>query len=223
MCGRFLLTTPAEALVELLGLDQAPEISPRFNIAPTQIVGLVRARALAPGREWVGARWGLVPHWAKEAAKGSLLINARAESVALKPAFREAFHRRRCLIPADGFYEWKQEGARRRPHVFRMRDGRPFAFAGLWERRQSPDSPAPLDSCAILTTGPNELLRDVHDRMPVILHPRDYAVWLDPTTVDAEALKELLQPYPAAEMTGHPVGPRVNNPRFDGPECIAAD
>jgi putative SOS response-associated peptidase YedK len=168
----------------------------------------------------VKARWGLLPALGGDAARGAPLINARAESAAVKPTFREAFRRRRCLIPADGFYEWKTEGRIRQPFVFRLRDARPFAFAALWEPPPSPDTAAPSDSCVILTTDPNDLLREIHDRMPVILRPDDYVQWLDPAQADARTLQPLLRPYPADEMTGQRVGRRVNDARFDGPECL---
>jgi putative SOS response-associated peptidase YedK len=218
MCGRFLLTTPAEAIAALLGLDPAPEIEARYNIAPTQTIGIVRARSLAQDREWASARWGLVPRWAREPTTRMPLINARAETVADKTAFRDSFKHRRCLIPADGFYEWKPDGPAKQPFLVRMSDSAPFAFAGLWDRWQPAGQPA-LDSCTILTTAPNELLQPIHDRMPVILTPGDFGLWLDPAFAESDALKVLLRPYPADLMSAHPVGRHVSNARFDGPEC----
>jgi putative SOS response-associated peptidase YedK len=203
MCGRFLLTTPAEALVELLGLSEAPDISPRFNIAPTQPVGLVRAQGGGPAREWSNARWGLVPHWSKDPHDGPPLFNARAETLAQKPSFRDAFRTRRCLIPANGFYEWKAEGKKKRPYLIRMSDERPFAFAGLWERWERAEPP--IESCTIITTEPNDLVRDIHNRMPVILEPADYARWLDPA-LSPDALLPLLAPF-GGELTAVPAGP----------------
>jgi putative SOS response-associated peptidase YedK len=218
MCGRFLLTTPAEALAELLGLDEAPDIVVRFNIAPTQMVGIVRASGSGARREWVSARWGLVPAHSSEPTTRAPLFNARAETLPELPAFRAAFRQRRCLVPASGFYEWKAEGKRRQAHLFRLRGEAPFAFAGLWERWQRGTEPA-LESCAIVTTEPNDLVREVHDRMPVIL-PRDaYASWLDPKAQDPRALARWLRPFPPSEMERHRVGPRVNSARIDDPLC----
>jgi len=220
MCGRFLLTTPAEAIAALLWLESLPEIEARYNIAPTQPIGIVRARSLAQDREWVSARWGLVPRWSREPLTRKPLFNARSEGVAEKAAFRDSFKHRRCLIPASGFYEWKAEGRNRQPFLVGLRDGAPFAFAGLWDRWQPPGQP-PIDSCAILTTAPNGLVQPIHDRMPVILDPAHFGLWLDPTFADTSTLQELLGPYPAALMTADPVGTHVNNARFDGPECAA--
>jgi putative SOS response-associated peptidase YedK len=222
MCGRFLLTTPAEALAELLGLDEAPEVVMRFNIAPTQVVGIVRASAGHPRREWALARWGLVPADSELPTTRAPLFNARAETLHEKPAFRAAFRRSRCLIPASGFYEWKTEGGRRQPFLFRLKGEAPFAFAGLWERWQRGAEP-PLDSCAIVTTEPNSLLSEVHDRMPVILAPEAYVAWLDPASQDHEILAQMLRPYPASAMEAHRVGVHVNNARFDDPLCAVPD
>ncbi len=203
MCGRFLLTTPAEDLVELLGLSEAPDVSPRFNIAPTQSVGLVRARRPGSGREWADARWGLIPAGARDPRDTPLLFNARAETLARKPAFRDAFRERRCLVPASGFYEWKAEGKKKIPYLIQMSDGRPFAFAGLWERWERGDPP--VESCTIVTTEPNDVVRALHDRMPVILSPADYGRWLDPASPPVELLS-LLTPF-AGQLTAAPTGP----------------
>jgi putative SOS response-associated peptidase YedK len=219
MCGRFLLTTPAEAIAALLGLESLPETEARYNIAPTQPVGIVRARSLAQDREWASARWGLVPRWSREPLTRKPLFNARSEGVAEKAAFRDSFKHRRCLIPASGFYEWKAEGRSRQPFLVLLRDSAPFAFAGLWDRWQ-PQGQPPVESCTILTTVPNELVQAIHDRMPVILSPEHFALWLDPVFSDTKALQEILRPYPADLMTAQPVGLRVNDARFDDPECI---
>jgi putative SOS response-associated peptidase YedK len=149
---------------------------------------------------------------------GSQLINAQAETAAIKPAFRVAFRKRRCLILADGFYEWKKEGRHRQPFHIRLRDGRPFAFAGLWERWEGPEGGS-IDSCTILTTTSNPLVAEIHDRIPVILAPQDYDLWLDPAVQEPDRLQPLLRPYPAEEMTAYPVSPRVNNPQHDDPLC----
>jgi putative SOS response-associated peptidase YedK len=172
-------------------------------------------RAEGDQREFVWAQWGLVPRWAKDPKIGNSMINARSESAAEKPAFRDAFRRRRCLVAADGFYEWKKLGAKtKQPYYFHMRDGRPFGFAGLWERCGE------LESCTILTTTPNELCATVHDRMPVILSPNDYDRWLDPAMTDAAELQPLLDAYPAEEMLATPVSTHVNNVRNIDESCI---
>jgi putative SOS response-associated peptidase YedK len=219
MCGRFTLTVSARVLGELFHVPEPAGLAPRYNIAPTQQV--LVARTGEEGRELAGVRWGLVPHWADDLSIGSRMINARGETVASKPAFRSALKHRRCLIPADGFYEWKKVGAGKQPHLIRFGDGRAFAFAGLWERWLSRDGGAPVDSCTIITTTPNELLRDIHDRMPVILPPAAFEDWLRPEPLAAPRLEELLRPYPDSEMEAFPVSRRVNSPAYDGPECIA--
>lgn len=218
MCGRFNLRTPASELIEIFELVRSFDASPRYNIAPTQPVLTVRKSET--GREPAFLHWGLIPSWSKDPAIGSRMINARAESVASKPSFRSAFRRRRCLIPADGFYEWKKTGPRtKQPYHIRLANGRPFAFAGLWEHWEGSDSSV-IESCTIITTDANERLAEVHDRMPVILHRDDYNLWLDPDNDDRAALEALLTPYPAEEVTFDPVSQSVNNPRNDTPECI---
>lgn len=170
-------------------------------------------------RRFRPCRWGLIPSWAKDPSIAGRLINAQAETVATKAAFRGAFRQRRCLVLADGFYEWKQGERPRQPLYIRMRDGRPFAFAGLWERWVGPDGLA-IDSCILLTITPNDLLRPFHQRIPVILNPRDYDPWLDPGVQSSERLQPLLRPYPSEEMMAYPVTARVNNPSNDTPDCI---
>ena len=225
MCGRFTFATAPTALVELLGLDEPPTLDPRYNIAPTQALLVVRAvlQGETRRRELRLLRWGLVPPWADDPSVGYRMINARSETAASKPAFRAAFRRRRCLVLADGFFEWKRVGrGPKQPHYLRLRDGRPFAFAGLWERWRGPgDPPDELLSCTLLTCAPNELVATIHDRMPVILPPAAYEPWLDPEQQDPAALQALLAPYPAEEMIAYPVGTGVNNPRFDDPSLIA--
>lgn len=253
MCGRFTLTTPGDLLAELFRLLQMPVLPPRYNIAPTQPVEVVRAGPGRGRRTIAPMRWGLIPSWSKSPAAGAPLINARSETVATRPAFRAAFRRRRCLIPADGFYEWgplpaaplppraalpaqgdlfatppepRPSGRRvrpprkgsRQPHYIRRRDGRPFAFAGLWERWEGPDGSA-LETCAIVTTEANTLLRPLHDRMPVIVAPRDYDRWLDPKALTEELMRSIFRPYPAETMTAHPVGPWVNSVSREDPRC----
>jgi putative SOS response-associated peptidase YedK len=217
MCGRYMLTTPVDALRQLFLFTERPNLAPRYNIAPTQEVPVVRRTRDGAGRELIMVRWGLVPYWADDPKIGNRLINARRESVARTAAFREAYQRRRCLVPADGFFEWQKEGRTRQPLLVRRKDQAPFAFAGLWERWPQPGGGV-LRSCTIITCPPNELIAPVHDRMPVILASEDYERWLDPSRADG---RELLEPYPAAELEAFPVSPRVNSPQYDDPECIA--
>lgn len=218
MCGRYSLSASGEKLAEQFQLAEIPELAPRYNIAPTQEVAVVRQ--CAEGRQLALLRWGLIPSWAKDPRSGARMINARAETVAEKPAFRSAFVRRRCLVPADGFYEWKRTAGGKQPFFFQMRDGRPLAFAGLWEQWKSPDG-GQIESYTILTTDANELLRPVHDRMPVILPPAAYDLWLDPDVQKPDVLLALLHPYPEEAMTAYPVSMRVNSPANDDPQCIA--
>jgi putative SOS response-associated peptidase YedK len=201
----------------LFPLSDLPDMPPSYNVAPTQAVLAVRQPAEKPEPGWL--KWGLVPSWADDPAIGNRLIDARAESAAEKPSFRAAFRQRRCLVLADGFYEWGRVGAKKQPYYFRLWDAAPFAFAGLWERWQR-DGKA-LDSCALLTTGPNELVKPVHDRMPVILAPRDFERWLDPKAAKPAELYALLRPFPAEAMTAYSVGLRVNNPRHNDSACVA--
>lgn len=211
MCGRYSLTTPVEAMAGLFGFAERPNLAPRYNMAPTQMVAAVR-----PGedgaRHLVELKWGLIPAWAKEASIGSRMINARAESVAEKPAFRAAFRARRCLIPADGFYEWQAAGegkAAKQPYRITLADGGPFGFAGLWESWREPRTGERVESCTIITTEANAALRPIHHRMPVILAPESHAPWLDPAG-PPEAALALLRPAPAAAMAARPVSTRVN-------------
>ena len=217
MCGRFTQRADAKSLAKAFEVTEVPAIEARYNIAPTQdVLGIIES---GDGREATFYRWGLIPSWAKDASVGARLINARSETVAEKPAFRQAFRQRRCIIPADGFYEWQRVGGRKQPFFFRMRDERPFGFAGLWERWEGEGGEL-LDSCTILTTGANEVLRPVYDRMPVILPPEDYELWLDADERERSLLTELLLPYPAAEMVGYPVSRLVNSTRGGGPEFL---
>jgi putative SOS response-associated peptidase YedK len=216
VCGRYELHANPAAIALAFGLAHAPSVRPRYNVAPMQEVPIVRVSA-SGARELVAVRWGLVPRWAKDPAIGSKMINARGETVATKPSFRTAFRRHRCLIPANGFYEWMQAAdGRKQPVLIAMKDGNVFAFAGLYERWLTGDG-APLDSCAILTTDANELLRAVHDRMPVIVPPDQYARWLDPAQDGPQAL---VAPYPSGPMTWWPVSSRVNSVRHDDASLI---
>lgn len=217
MCGRFTLATSGAQLATQFALAETPQLAPRYNIAPTQSVAAVRSAEA--GRELVLMRWGLVPMWAKDPSVGSRMINARAETAAEKPAFRTALRQRRCLIPADGFYEWQAAPGGKQPFYFHMGDGSPFALAGLWERWKSPEG-AWLETCTILTTEANDLLRPFHDRMPVIVAPDDYARWLDPALRDADAVRDLLAPFDPAAMAAHPVSREVNRVANDGPHLI---
>ncbi|MCA9236327.1 MAG: SOS response-associated peptidase [Planctomycetales bacterium] len=225
MCGRFTLKTPAPMIAELLGLEppgprQLELFAPRYNIAPTQDVAVVRT-ATGGGREAVGMRWGLIPSWSKELPKSAPLINARSESLTEKPTFRGPLKRTRCLIPADGFYEWTTEGKRKQPHYIRFPDGRLYAFAGLWDRWRGPGGAGPvIESCTILTTAANAQLAPLHDRMPVILAPGDYDLWLDGAVENADDLRHLFDPLPAGELAIDPVDPRVNKVANDDPQCV---
>jgi len=219
MCGRFALIVDASVLADVFDVDPPRELQPRFNIAPTQTIPIVRAgKDLA--RECSMVRWGLVPSWAKDEKIGTRMINARGETVAEKPSFRSAVKSRRCLIPADGFYEWVRTDSGKQPHFIHFADGRPFAFAGLWERWHKGEG-TPLDTCTIITTTPNELIAKLHDRMPVILPPARFEEWLEPAAMPPDRLQEVLAPYPAEQMEAYPVSTYVNKPSNDGPECIA--
>jgi putative SOS response-associated peptidase YedK len=189
----------------------------QFNVAPTQMVTAVR---IADGgqRELCQLKWGLVPHWADGPAIGSRMINARAESVASKPAFRQAFKLRRCLVVADGFYEWQKNGRHKQPYYIRLTDDRPFGFAGVWERWSK--TGAEIESCSIITTDANELMAGIHNRMPVIVPPEAYELWLSPDTQELELLQSLLRPFGASEMVAYPVSTHVNSPAVNEPACL---
>jgi putative SOS response-associated peptidase YedK len=221
MCGRFTLSANAQRLHETFPLFEIPALTPRFNIAPTQPVLAIRQEDGAQPRAAL-LRWGLVPSWAKDKKTAASLINARADTLASKPAFRTACKSRRCLILADGFYEWQkaEKKAVKQPYHIHLKDGRPFAFAGLWERWHG-EEPA-LESCTIITTDANDAVRPLHDRMPVILDPRHYTRWLGPGDADPSAFDQMLRPYPAEEITLVPVSTYVNNARNEGAECLAS-
>ncbi len=220
MCGRFALHTSAAELAEIFEVDEvvgAPE-SPSFNTAPTQEVAAVR-NSEAGRRQLVKLRWGLVPSWARDPGEIGTLINARGETLYDRPAFRDSVAGRRCLVPADGFYEWHTEHGLRQPYYIRRRDGRPFAMAGLWDRWTGPGEP-PLESCTIITTDPNDLVGSLHDRMPVILDDEGVRLWLDPETRFLEDLQPLFRPPPSAVLEAFPVDRRVNRPQVDDAGCI---
>jgi putative SOS response-associated peptidase YedK len=217
MCGRFTLSANAQRLHDFFPLFEIPETVPRYNIAPTQMVLAVKQDQDAKPKA-AFLRWGLIPSWAKDKKIGASLINARADGVATKPSFRAAFKRRRCLILADGFYEWRKGSTPKQPFHIRRSDGQPFAFAGLWEH-WSGEEPA-IESCTIITTDANDVVRPLHDRMPVILDSREYARWLDPASADPGVLQEMLRPYPPEQMTTVAVSPYVNNARNEGADCL---
>ena len=217
MCGRYTLSAPGSAVAELLELETTPQLVPRYNIAPTQESAVVRSAG--GGRSLAELRWGMVPYWARDPGIGGRMINARAETAATKPAFRSSLRRRRCLVPADGFFEWRRTPAGKQPYLIRLAGSEPFAFAGLWDR-WVPHQGEPIESFTILTTRPNERLAPLHDRMPVILQPRHHELWLDPEETRAERLEAALQPFPADEMTLFPVSTVVNKPANDTPECV---
>src|SRR5664280_1580089 len=221
MCGRYRLSRRKQLIQEYFDTTDEVDWEPRYNVAPSQSVGIIRQDRAKPERRFSLARWGLIPYWAKDASIGYKLINARSETVGSKPAFREAFESRRCLIPADGFYEWKREGQTRQPFHLSLQDDSLFAFAGLWDRWKDTSGQV-VESCSILTTTPNALLANVHDRMPVILRPEAYDLWLDPGFRRAETLKEMLNPFDATLMKRYPVSTRVNFVRNDDPQCAAA-
>ena len=218
MCGRFNLKTPSNRVAETFGLAADPGWEIRFNIAPTQPIPVIlEADGMRQGSEF---QWGLVPSWVKDPTIGHRMFNARGETVATKPSFRSAFQRRRCLIPADGFYEWqKGRGKTKQPFQIRLHDEQTMAFAGLWERWLSADG-SELFTCTIITTEANSLLVELHERMPVILEPNDFGRWLDPELQEAEGVEDLLRPYPADSMMMNPVNPIVNNARNETPRCI---
>jgi putative SOS response-associated peptidase YedK len=215
MCGRYTLSTPAGRLAEEFQLDSTVDIPPSYNVAPTQQVAAVLEDE--GGRRLEMLRWGLVPSWADDPDIGARMINARSETAPEKPSFRRAFRGRRCLIAADGFYEWKREEGGKQPYYFRMQDGRPFAFAGLWESWDK--GGGELLTCAILTTRPNSVSSEIHDRMPVILPHDAYNAWLDPDA-DKEELGELMIPYPGDDLETYPVSRFVNSPRNNDERCI---
>lgn len=224
MCGRYRLTKRKQVVEEhfdVVSGENEGDWIPRYNVAPTQPVAVVRQHPKEPVRDLSMMRWGLIPSWAKDASGSARMINARSETATTQPAFRDAMKFRRCLIPADGFYEWKKAGKIRQPYCFEIKEGKLFAFAGLWERWKSPEGQW-VRSCSILTTGPNSVTAPVHDRMPVILHPSDYEFWLDPGMNDAAAANELLKPFDAQLMRAYPVSSRINDANNDDEESARA-
>lgn len=195
-----------------------PTLSGRFNIAPSQQVLAVRLNPEVQQRELVALRWGLIPFWADDPSLGNRMTNARSETVAEKPSFRKAFKSQRCLLVADGFYEWQETNGKKQPSYITLKDGRPFGLAGLWERWDKQGER--IESCTILTTDANEIMSPIHDRMPVIIPPEKYSLWLDPTEHDRKKLTRLLRPFDSDEMTAYSVSTFVNNAKHDSAQCI---
>jgi putative SOS response-associated peptidase YedK len=222
MCGRYTLHHTLKEIEERFGVEAIEKlISPRYNIAPSQTVPVIRrAQSGEDLREMAGCKWGLIPYWAKDPKIGNSLINAKAETIADKPSFKQAFARRRCLIPADGFFEWKKRGKEpSQPIYVRKRDGGLFALAGLWEAWETPDGET-LESCTIITVEPNELISKIHHRMAAILNPDDEATWIDPQS-KIDDLPRLLRPYESDDLEAILVTRAVNSPAHDSPDCIA--
>lgn len=213
MCGRYTLRVPASDLVRLLPNVEWPNLTPRYNIAPTQLVLAVRQKESGADYEAAQLRWGLIPSWADDLKIGHRLINARSEEAATKPSFRAAFKKRRCLLLADGFYEWETIGKTKIPHHFHLRDQSPFAMAGLWEYWKKDEQE--IESCTILTTSANKLLEKFHNRMPVILQPNQFATWLNPTPQDPAILQEMMQPFDADRMAELRANPTINKASAD--------
>jgi len=219
MCGRYRLSRRKQIIEEYF--DTTPwedDWSPRFNIAPTQSVPVIRQHPKEPVRQVSLMKWGLVPNWARDASIASGTINAKSETAAEKPAFRDPFKFRRCLIPADGFYEWKRSGSSKQPYCFEVNEGELFAFAGLWDGWKD-SSGSWIKTCSILTTTPNAVTSAIHDRMPVILQQDNYNLWLDPGMNVVQVVSELLKPYDAKSMRSYPVSSRINHVANDDEEC----
>lgn len=221
MCGRFALFIDLSSLIEHFAVylpGGQLDLPLRYNIAPSQqVLGICRDADGLRRPRWF--RWGLIPHWAKDVSISNRLINARSETAHQKPSFRQALRHRRCLIPANGFFEWQQTPEGKQPWFIRRKDRQPLALAGLWEHWDGPDGP--LDSCTILTTAANSLVARLHERMPVMFSPADYTLWLDDAVQDPAQLQPLFQPFADAALEMHPVSPVVNNPRHEGEECVA--
>jgi putative SOS response-associated peptidase YedK len=219
MCGRYRLSRRKQLVEGYFDTaSDEPEWNPRYNIAPTQPGPVIRQNPTDPRRELLLMRWGLIPSWSKDMSGAAMMINARSETAATKPAFRDPLASRRCLVPADGFYEWQRAGKAKQPYCFEVNDGELFAFAGLWDRWKGPSGQW-IKSCSILTTTPNAVASSVHDRMPVILDRGDYDLWLDPAMTKVEAVSDLLKPYDSRTMRSYPVSSRVNHVANDDAEC----
>jgi putative SOS response-associated peptidase YedK len=221
MCGRYRLSRRKQLVDEYFGsVSGEEEWNPRYNVAPTQTVPVIRQNPKEPVRELSLMRWGLVPSWAKDSSVAAMMINARSETASTKPAFRDALKSRRCLIPADAFYEWQKTGKAKQPYCFEVNEGELFAFAGLWDRLKDAGGKT-VETCVILTTTPNSVTSAIHDRMPVILDPDSYELWLDPGMQNLGAASELLKPYDARLMRCYPVSNRLNHVANDDAACTA--
>jgi putative SOS response-associated peptidase YedK len=221
MCGRYRLSRKKQLIEEYFDVpSDIEDWTPRYNIAPTQPVPVIRQHPKEPRRDLSLMRWGLIPSWAKDSSGAPPMINARAETAATLPAFRDPIQYRRCLLPADGFYEWKRSAAGKQPYCFEVNDGELFAFAGLWDRWRAPEGQW-IKSCTILTTSPNAVTSAIHDRMPVILTRDDYDLWLDPRMTSTPVVSELLKPYDPLCMRCYPVSSRVNQVHNDDADCAA--
>jgi putative SOS response-associated peptidase YedK len=218
MCGRYRLSRSKQLVEEYFQSTGEDDWFPRYNIAPTQPIPVIRQHPKEPVRQLSLMKWGLIPSWAKDASAGARMINARSETAGTKLAFREALKSRRCLIPADGFYEWKRDGKTKQPFCFEVDQGHLFAFAGLWDRWKDPSGNW-IKTCSILTTTPNAATAAVHDRMPVILDPDVYDLWLDPGVTKVEAVSDLLRSCDARLMRSFPVSTRINHVANDDKEC----
>jgi putative SOS response-associated peptidase YedK len=219
MCGRYRLSRRKQLIEEYFETAASEhEWTPRYNIAPTQLVPMVRQNPKEPIREFLLARWGMIPAWAKDSSKAAGMINARSETASAAPAFRDSLKSRRCVIPADGFYEWQRTGKTKQPYCFEVGGGELFAFAGLWDRWKDPAGET-IESCSILTTTPNDVTSPVHDRMPLILDPDCYDLWLDPGMTDTAAVADLLRSHDARQMRCYPVSTRINHVANDDEEC----
>ena len=218
MCGRFTLRTSAAKLAEVFHFANQLALPLRYNVAPTQPIAIVRSKADEPEREASLVRWGLVPAWAEDLKIGNRMINARAETLAEKPAFRKLLATRRCAVLADGFYEWKATAGGKQPYLIQLASGEPFAFAGLWDRWTR--GTGPVESATIVTTSPNELMSSIHDRMPAILTGAALDRWLDPRAGDARILGSLLGPFEAEPLQAFAVSKVVNSPANDSAECV---
>ena len=222
MCGRYRLSKRKQLIAESFDVswDDLADWNPRYNIAPTQPVPIIRQHPKEPVRKLSLVRWGLIPSWAKDVSSAAKMINARSETVSTQPAFRDALKTRRCLVPADGFYEWQRRGSVKQPFCFEVNNGELFAFAGLWDHWKD-NKGTWVKSCSILTTTPNAVTATVHDRMPVILDPSNYDLWLDPGMTSPDAACDLLRPYNAQFMHSYPVSTRINNVVNDDEQCTA--
>jgi len=218
MSGRFVLENTPEQLMKVYRLSSRPDLSPRYNITPSQQIAVVRQQN-GGDREMVMMQWGLIPSWAKDPAIGYKMINARSETAHEKPSFKQALRSRRCIVPVSGFYEWEKKGKEKIPHYIHLRDGDIMSLAGLWETWKSPEGER-LETCTILTTAANSLLKPLHDRMPVVLHNEEFNLWFNRDVDDINLLAELFHSYPSDRLEEHIVSKKVNSPSNDSPECI---